>query len=169
MEEQGGGRQEMAFVRAGAGWLRVNTRGRPAHPGARPQASLGATCPTLEISGQVPSVLDSSPCKRKASLPPEGHAFSQGPRFPAVLPLPLRPSAQEGSGDLRVCLAPASVPHHVEGAWEGGTHAQGRVLQGGHRLGPAWTAWGLALAQTVPTCTEVANLDRRASTLYNLA
>ena len=68
-----------------------------------------------------------------------------------------------------MCLAPALVPPHEDWAWEGGTHAQGRVLQGGHRLGPDWTAWGLALAQTVPTCTEVANLDRRASTLYNLA
>ena len=159
----------MAFVRAGAGWLRVNTRGRPAHPGARPQASLGATCPTLEISGQVPSVLDSSPCKRKASLPPGGPRIFPWATLTSSLPPPLRPSAQEGPGDLRVCLALASVPRQVEAGWEGGTHAQGRVLQGGRRLGPAWTAWGLALAQTVPTCTEGANLDRAACTLYNLA
>ena len=73
----------MAFVGAGAGWFRVNTRGRPAHPGARPQASLGATCPTLEISGQVPSVLDSSPCKRKASLPPGGPRIFPWARLPS--------------------------------------------------------------------------------------
>ena len=40
-----------------------------------------------------------------------------------------------------------------------------KVFQGGHRLGPAWTAWGLALAETAPTCTVVAYLDRAASTL----
>ena len=78
----------MAFVRAGAGWLRVNTRGRPAHPGARPQASLGATCPTLEISGQVPSVLDSSPCKRKASLPPGGPRIFPWATLPRSSPAP---------------------------------------------------------------------------------
>ena len=78
----------MAFVRAGASWFRVNTRGRPAHPGARPQASLGATCPTLEISGQVPSVLDSSPCKRKASLPPGGPRIFPWATLPRSSPAP---------------------------------------------------------------------------------
>ena len=78
----------MAFVRAGAGWFRVNTRGRPAHPGARPQASLGATCPTLEISGQVSSVLDSSPCKRKASLPPGGPRIFPWASLPRSSPAP---------------------------------------------------------------------------------
>ena len=68
-----------------------------------------------------------------------------------------------------MCLVPAWVPSHVEGGWEGETHAQGRVLQGGHRLGPAWTASDLALAQTDSTCTVVAYLDRAASTPYNLA
>ena len=145
-------------------------RGGPqAQPSAPPQASLGATCPTLEIPGQVPSVVDSSPCKRKASLPPGGPRIFPWATLTSSLPPPLRPSAQEGPGDLRVCLPLASVPRSVWGAREGGTHAQGRVLQGGHRLGPAWTAWGLALAQTVPTCTEGANLDRAACTLYNLA
>ena len=88
VEEQGGGRQEMAFVRAGAGWFRVNTRGPHAHPGARPQASLRATCPTLEISGQVPSVLDSSPCKRKASLPPGGPRIFPRATLPSSSPAP---------------------------------------------------------------------------------
>ena len=74
----------MPYVRAGAGWFQVNTRGPHAHPGASPQASLGATCRTLEISGQVPSVLDSSPRKGKASLPPGGPRI-----FPrATLPSP---------------------------------------------------------------------------------
>ena len=165
MEEQGGGRQEMAFVGAGAGWFRVNTRGRlhtqaPAH-----KPPSGQRAPPLRYQARFPVSLTLHPANGRPPCHPEGHAFSQGPRFPAVLPPPLRPSAQEGSGDLRVCLAPASVPRHVEGGWEDGTHAQGRVLHGGHRLGPACTARDLALAPTAPTGTVVAYLDRAASTL----
>ena len=43
----------MAFVRASAGWFQAKTRGPEVHAGPPTQASLGATCPTLEISGQV--------------------------------------------------------------------------------------------------------------------
>ena len=153
------------------GWLVSGQyAGAPRHSQVHPHKRLsGQRAPHLRYQARFPVSLTLHPANGRPPCHPEGHAFSHGPRFPAVLPPPLRPSAQEGPGDLRVCLAPASVPHHVEGAWEGGTHAQGRVLQGGHRLGPAWTAWGLALAQTVPTCTEGANLDRAACTLYNLA
>ena len=61
MEEQGGGPQEMAFVRAAAGRFRAETRD-PAGRGqaAPPEASLGATGPTLDISGllhRLPGVL----------------------------------------------------------------------------------------------------------------
>ena len=61
MEEQGGCPQEMAFVRAAAGRFRAKTRD-PAGRGqaAPPQASLGATGPTLDISGllhRVPGVV----------------------------------------------------------------------------------------------------------------
>ena len=57
MEEQGGGPQEMAVVRGAAGGFQAERRGRAgAGQAPPPEASLWATCPTLEISGQVPRV-----------------------------------------------------------------------------------------------------------------
>ena len=53
MEEQGGGPQEMAFVRAAAGWFQAKSRGRACAGSPPTQASLRATGPTLEISGGV--------------------------------------------------------------------------------------------------------------------
>ena len=157
----------MAFVRAGAGWLRVNTRGRPAHPGARPQASLRATCPTLAISGQVHSVVDPSPCKRKASLPPGGPRIFPWASLPRSSPAPTEAQCPGRTWGPEGVSAPGLGSAICVGSQGRRDPRPGKGSPGGHRLGPDWTAWGRALAQTVPTCTEVANLDRRASTLYN--
>ena len=165
MEEQGGGRQEMAFVRAGASWFRVNTRRPHAHPCASPQASLGATCRTLDISGQVPSVLDTSPCKGKASLPPGGPRIFPRATLPSSSPAPTEDQCPGRTWGPEGVSGPGLGSAPCGRGCEDGTHAQGRVLHGGHRLGPACTARDLALAPTAPTGTVVAYLDRAASTL----
>ena len=57
MEEQSGGPQEKAFVKAMASWFPAKTRG-PAGSGKAPppEASIEAKFPTLDISGQVDRV-----------------------------------------------------------------------------------------------------------------
>ena len=75
----------MAFDRASAGWFQAKTRG---HAGAGqappPQANLGPTCPTLEISGQVHRVpgtvsmeLDAFPPTQSTAPFPEDHTSEQ--------------------------------------------------------------------------------------------
>ena len=79
----------MAFVRAAAGWF----SGREAGPRRRkqappPQASLRATCPALEISGQVHRVpglvselTDALPATQRTVRFPVDHT-SQQPSHP---------------------------------------------------------------------------------------
>ena len=169
MEEQGGGRQEMAFVRAGAGWFRVNTRGPHAHPGASPQASLGTTCRTLEISGQVPSVLDSSPCKRKASLPPGG---------PRIFPRATLPSSSPAPSEAQ-CPGRIWGPEGVSGPGLGSApcgRGMGRLnpcprkgSPWGTQVGPCLDCLGSCFGSNRPKLHRGGKLDRAASTLYNLA
>ena len=80
----------MAFVRARAGWFPAKMRTPHAHPGlpttSLPQASLGATRPTLEISGQVPRVpglvtreTEALPATQRTTHFPVGHTSQQSP------------------------------------------------------------------------------------------
>ena len=77
----------MAFVGGSAGWFRAKMRARAgavAGQAPQPEASPGATCPTLEISGQVhrfPGVVsvevDARPAPWKTALFPIDHTPQQ--------------------------------------------------------------------------------------------
>ena len=102
----------MAFVRAAAGRFRAKTRD-PAGRGqaAPPEASLGATGPTPDISGllhRVPGVVS----RGTGSSPrhPEVRSFSRGPHLPARLPPRRRQSAGEELGTWGREEGPAGLP-----------------------------------------------------------
>ena len=100
------------------------------------QASLGATCPTLEEPGQDPRFPGHVTRETEARPAPRGPHIFPWPHFPAVLPLPHQQSAQGGPGDLGPGLGPATVMRQVKRARGGGPHDHGRVLQGGLRPAP---------------------------------
>ena len=137
MEEQGGGPQEMAFVRAMAGRFPALTPGLAGPGQAAPQeASLGATSPTLDISGQVHRV------PRVVSMELEALPQPRGPRvfpwltLPTPSPTPQRKTAREELGTWGQDGVLATVPRQVEWARAGGTQAHGCVLLWGLRPVP---------------------------------
>ena len=78
------------------------------------EASLGATCPTLEMSGQVHRVPGSCPWNWTLSLPPGGPRVFPWTTLPGRSPTPRKGRVP------REELGPASVPHQVEWAGVGG-------------------------------------------------
>ena len=79
MEEQGGGPQEMAFVRAGAGQFRAQTRTPAcAHGPLHHKPPSGQHAPPLSNLARFPGSLGTRPGKRKPFLAPEDLTFSPG-------------------------------------------------------------------------------------------
>ena len=132
MEEQRGGPQEMAFVSSSAGWFPAKVRAGQAQGRPPTTASLGATCPTLEMSGQVHRVpgvvsveLDALPSTRRTARFPVDHT-SQQVSHPPKGRVPREELGTRGRDG-----GPASVPYQAEWAVAGGTHVHGRVLSWG--------------------------------------
>ena len=153
-EDAGPGRGARTRGRAGAG---------QAPP---PQASLGATCPTLEIPGQIHGVpglvsgqLEALPAAQRTTTRfPEDHT-SQWVSHRSRGRVPREDLGTWGRGG-----GTATVPHQVEQTRAGRTPLD-LFSWGDSGLGPAWAAKILALAQTAPPCPEAAKLVPAASTL----
>ena len=166
VEEQGGGPQEMASVQVAAGWFRAKTWGGQAQGRPPPTTSLpGATCPTLEISGQVHRVpglgwgeLEVLPAtQRTERFPVDATSQQVSHRRRGRVP-------REDLGTWGRGGGPAKLPCQVEQARRRGTNANGWVLPWGHLLRPSCAAKSIAFAQTAPPCREAANLDPAPST-----
>ena len=130
-----GASQEMAFVRATASSFLATMRDGAGTRQALPtEASLGTTCPTPQIPCQdhmVPGTgsreLDAFPPTQSTPRVPEDHTSEQVSHH-CTCRVP-----REAPGNWDRDWAPATVPRQLEWAWEGGTHAQGRVLPWGLR------------------------------------
>ena len=163
MEEQGGGPQEMALFRAAAGWFRARTWGRACAGQVPPaQASLGATHPTHEISGQVPRVPGLVSGDLEAL--PATHGTARFPLHPTSQPFSLPPGAEYpwktwGHG------ANTRAPPRFQERWSGPGLARCPPLDGFSPgvsgLCPAWADRIPSLAQTAPPCPEAENSTQR--------
>ena len=136
----------MAFVRAAAGRFRAKTRD-PAGSGqaAPPEASLGATGPTPDISGllhRVPGVVS----RGTGSSPrhPEVRSFSRGPHLPARLPPRQRQSAREELGTWAEMRGGPGFRARWGGPGRAGPTPRDRVSLGVSGLRPAWGAKSLS-------------------------
>ena len=179
MEEQGGGPQEMAFVRAAAGWFRARRRGRagasrPPHPTSIPPSGQRAPPPPLEISGQVhrvPGLLS----ELREALP----ATHRTKRFP---PWTTRPSSSPTPAEAECPGRTRDVgPGRGAGKrgrprfrarWSGSGRADpwstDRFSRRESGLCPCWEAKSLASPATPPPCHKAADLDPAASALQSV-
>ena len=125
----------MASIRATASSFQAKMQGLAgAWPSLPPEASLWATCPTLEISCQVHKVpgtvsveLDAFPAVQRTARFPGDHTAEQvsHPGKGGV--------HREEPGPWGQDREPATVPCQVERVWVGGTHAHGPLLPWGVR------------------------------------
>ena len=134
-----------------------------------PQASLRATGPTLETSGQVhriPGVVsgetEAFPATQRTARFPVDHTIQQlcHPRTGRVPREDLRTWGLGGG--------PAKVPRQVERVWAGRTIALGPVLLWCLRPGPSPGGYESCFGSNSPPCPEVAILAREASTLKSV-
>ena len=116
--KNGGGPQEMAFIRASPGWFLAQTRGGQAQVQGRPlklKPPLGQWAPHLTYLARFPGSLGSRPGNWKPSLTPRGpRVFPRGPHFPAGLPPLQGKSAQGRTRDLGPGRGAG------QGSWPGG-------------------------------------------------
>ena len=154
IEEQWGGPQEMAFVWDTASWFWVDLR---CGAGAR-QAFPGATCPTLEISGQVHSVpgvvtfeLHAGPATQRTVPFPKGYSSQQ-----VSHPCRGRVSGEELGSWVLTGRRPQLGAAWSWPGWTGTSPKDGfSSVESG--LCSAWAAESLSLAETPPRCLESAN------------
>ena len=125
-------------------WLagfRPRRKATQAQEGTPNTSLLGATCHTLDISGQVNRVPELMSGETEALPATRGPHVFPWTTLPSSSPTPAKAECTgktKGSGGQG--RGPATIPRQVEEDWAGGTHAHGRVLQGGLR--PASTPSG---------------------------
>ena len=161
MEEQGGGPQEMAFVRAVAGWFRAKTRagqaqGRPPHH----NPPSGQRAPPLTYQPRFTGSLSSCPGTWKPSLPPRGLRVFPWTTLPSRSPTPAEaecPGKTWGPGAGAVG-PPRFCARWSRPGWAGPTPTD-RFSRGEAGLRSAGAAKSLAWAETHPPCSVAANVD----------
>ena len=138
MEEQGGGPQEKAFVRAAAGWFPPKTQGRAGAGQAPPTTSLPrGNVTTLEISGQVHRVPGLVSGELEALQATPRTARSHVDHTSQQVSHPRRGRAPtEDLGTWGPSGGPDTVRRQLQQARVGGTLTHGRVNPRGLRPAP---------------------------------
>ena len=151
----------MAFVRAAAAWFQAKSRGRACAGSPPNKASLGATGPTLEISGGGHTVPGLGPGTRKPSLHRTGRRV-----VPRTILFSRSPTPAEAE-----CPGKTWAPGAGHGSMPDGDGQGGRVAgpwkssPWGLRPAPCSVAKSLPWAPTTTPCPEAANQDPAASIL----
>ena len=153
MERQGGGPQEMDSARGRASSLRAHIMGRAgAGPALPTEASLRATCPTLEISGWVHRALGTMSLELDVSRCSRGPQDFLETTLPTRTPPPAKaecPRQKQGPG------ASKGRRPQFHARWSGpgraGPTPTDRFSRGDSGLCPPWAAKESCFGSNCPT------------------